>query len=244
MFDVLEPKKSLSGLPGFQSETLVVTNLTASPAGEVEVVFDVLEPKKSLSGLPGFQSETPTVSVAAYESTSAAQCVPCAAGTYQTKHGAASSCVSCSPGTFSTAVSSGTRSCRSCGRGKYSVSTTLCAGCPRNNTSPGGARSIRECVAEAGFYSWPGETGVLCPKGYYCPGGTNKPIRCPRWSSSPAGATACSRSAARGVVPWLWSLTLSAAWVVVVGAGLFALWRRRFQLRLALQDLALGRPRR
>ena len=203
----------------------------------------MLEAKKSLSGLPGFQSETPTVDVVAYESTGAAQCVPCAAGTYQTKRSAAS-CVSCSPGTFSTAVASSTRSCRSCGRGKYSVSTTLCTDCPRNNTSPGGARSIRECVAEAGFYSWPGEAGVLCPRGSYCPGGTNKPIRCPRWTASPSGATACSRGVVRGAVPWLWSLTLSAAWVVVVGGGLFALWRRRFQLRLALQELALGRLRR
>jgi hypothetical protein len=102
--------------------------------------------------------------------------------------------------------------------------------CPAGSFAPVGSISPAACS--------------LCPRGSYCPGGTNKPIRCPRWTASPPGATACSRGVVRGAVPWLWSLTLSAAWVVVVGGGLFALWRRRFQLRLALQELALGRLRR
>ena len=132
------------------------------------------------------------------------ECVPCVAGTYALDCGV-EACTPCMPGQYSVA---GSTRCRLCGVGRYSASygSQNCSACPSGTKGPitGGTSIYDACVqCKAGKYtqtyhiwdeygeSWTdmgATTCIDCPRGYYCPGGSDK-IRCgPRTYNGNSGA--------------------------------------------------------
>lgn len=66
-----------------------------------------------------------------------------------------------------------------CPLGSYlSSQSNECVSCPLNTQSPPASTHITQCLAKAGYYAIPGQLGILCPVGYFCPQSTMYPIPC------------------------------------------------------------------
>jgi len=122
-------------------------------------------------------------------------CIDCAAGKYyEDPEQCENPCLDCAVGKYSeTLGNDDERYCRLCPKNTFSSLlganiSSDCLDCDVHASSDAGSDSQQDCICNAGYVGNDVDVCVICPKGYWCPGGKIQ-FQCPNHSSSIPGSS-------------------------------------------------------